>query len=635
MSDFFAAVASASSQDPQSIKEVLDRYRIQPWVAPSASPAMQVQEVAFEGKKPPDEVEFEFKWELGSGVWALSSVDNDVGKSTVLQVIRWLLSGRDHVNKKTRAMIDSAMLRFKIGSESIVVEVQGGPGEEVGTVSLGDTQQPITAASFEATMDAIMLDRLGLPPVARWQKFQNSEDGQPTTRGWTAFIPALFLPAPSSSAVLGDTAAESSTLLQVFLGLPWASTSRQIDVALKQLAMEARDEKRRADRDSTREAKVAEEAARRVATAEERLAAISDYEKVEQELQEATTEVAEATKKRLLAQRILATRKEEVADIERALVVAKRNARVLEETEAAGSIFSELKAEVCPRCELDIDADRRQREAEQNVCMVCGRTHGPPELEAQHVLSEAKSKVEELEALDKESRSTLSQASTAATGADEELQQAEDRLRKAAAAIEALKEQQQARVELAEAQGEVAVLGRMKMDPDEDEAPPNLDEEILKAAKRVAEERIKDTDLFKRLNDEILKVVHRFGMTDVDSARINRASHLPVKKGEVQENFSDLSASEKLRLRIATVIALLRVTSVSGPGRHPGLLVIDSPAAEEVADPNLDQMLQELVSLAEEIPRLQVFIATTRTSAVEAAIPAGQVKFVPAGHYLW
>ncbi len=183
MSDFFAAIASASSQDPQSIKEVLDRYRIQPWVAPSASPAMQVQEVAFEGKKPPDEVEFEFKWELGSGVWALSSVDNDVGKSTVLQVIRWLLSGRDHVNKKTRAMIDSAMLRFKIGSESIVVEVQGGPGGEIGTVSLGDTQQPITAASFEATMDAIMLDRLGLPPVARWQKFQNSDDGQPTTRG--------------------------------------------------------------------------------------------------------------------------------------------------------------------------------------------------------------------------------------------------------------------------------------------------------------------------------------------------------------------------------------------------------------------------------------------------------------------
>jgi hypothetical protein len=41
------------------------------------------------------------------------------------------------------------------------------------------------------------------------------------------------------------------------------------------------------------------------------------------------------------------------------------------------------------------------------------------------------------------------------------------------------------------------------------------------------------------------------------------------------------------------------------------------------------------VSLATEIPRLQVFIATTRTPAVDAAIQPAQTKFVPAGQYLW
>lgn len=113
------------------------------------------------------------------------------------------------------------------------------------------------------------------------------------------------------------------------------------------------------------------------------------------------------------------------------------------------------------------------------------------------------------------------------------------------------------------------------------DAPP--DEAILKAARKEAQARIKDTDLLKRLNEEILKVAHKFGMIQIDSVAIDRTSSLPVTK----QPFSDLSSSEKLRLRIATVIALLRVTQSGQPGRHPDLLVIDSPAADEVADTNL------------------------------------------------
>ena len=308
-------------------------------------------------------------------------------------------SGRDHVNTATRAMIASARLLLQIGGEDISIEVQGVRGEETGIVRLGDSEQPFTTASFESTMDAIMLERLGLRSVARWQRFPRSEDGQPTARGWTAFIPALFLPAPSSAAVLGDTASESGTLLQVFLGLPWASTSRQLDVALKQFAMEGRDERRRAERHAQTEAQAMKHASDRVTAAEKRLQARPDFQAVDDELRAATTAVADATRKQLQAQRTVATNEEEFADVERGLVLAKRSARVLEETEVAGNIFSELKAEVCPRCELEIGEDRRQQENEGNVCMVCGRTHAPPAVEAQQALASANQKVEELSVL--------------------------------------------------------------------------------------------------------------------------------------------------------------------------------------------------------------------------------------------
>ncbi len=322
MSDFFSAVAEASNNDPQKVKDALEAHGIQPWVSPSASPAMLVEEVGFKGQKPSGDI-VDFRWELGPGVWALSSEDNDVGKSTVLTVIRWLLSGRDHVNTATRAMIDSARLVVQIGKEEITVELQGSRGEETGVVRLGDTEQPFTTASFEATMDAIMLERLGLRSVARWQKFSGSEDGRPTERGWTAFIPALFLPSPSSSVVLGDTASESGTLLQVFLGLPWMSTSRQLDVTLKQLAMEGRDEKRRAERHAQSEAQAVERASDRVAAAERQLQARPDFQEVDDELRAATSAVAGASKAQIHAQRIVATCEEELSDIERELVLAR------------------------------------------------------------------------------------------------------------------------------------------------------------------------------------------------------------------------------------------------------------------------------------------------------------------------
>jgi hypothetical protein len=217
--------------------------------------------------------------------------------------------------------------------------------------------------------------------------------------------------------------------------------------------------------------------------------------------------------------------------------------------------------------------------------------------------------------------------------AERSVEELRRRQREAEPDPELLQRRTASQVALARAEGKLEELQRRQaFEPVIDPAPA---EAVLTAAQREAQGRMDDTDLMARLNEEILTLAHRFGLHPVDKVGINRAARLPVTKGDIEEPFSALSPSEKLRLRVATVIALLRVAEQGGPARHPGLIVIDSPASEEVADANLDEMLRELETLAGQVSHLQVLLATTRTEAVTAALPSDNLRLVRHAEYLW
>jgi hypothetical protein len=103
------------------------------------------------------------------------------------------------------------------------------------------------------------------------------------------------------------------------------------------------------------------------------------------------------------------------------------------------------------------------------------------------------------------------------------------------------------------------------------------------------------------------------------------------KGGVVAGAFSAQSPGERLRLRIATVIALLRVGTRLNIATHPGLLMIDSLRAEEVQDTDAHALLDSLVEIAADTPGLQILTTSIDQALPDARLPDDAVLRPAAG----
>ncbi len=86
---------------------------------------------------------------------------------------------------------------------------------------------------------------------------------------------------------------------------------------------------------------------------------------------------------------------------------------------------------------------------------------------------------------------------------------------------------------------------------------------------------------------------------------------------------------------MATAVALIRVGRTEGVGRHPGLILIDSLGAEEMAEDDLNQMLRTLQALAEERDGPQVLIFSARGHELSRVLQQETVRMPPSGQRLW
>jgi DNA repair exonuclease SbcCD ATPase subunit len=650
-----AAKASVSEADART---TLAAYHVEPSPSLPQAPRLVVRHLTFDGKFP--EViragaPFRFDLDLPDGLTVVASEHNLAGKSSVLEIIFWALRGGEPraLQADVHQWLRRVHLEFTIGGEDTTIEWELHGNRALGSLATrtrgGAAVQDFTGTrEFEDIVGSYMLSRLGLDPVTSFRSDSGGSGGTIQKFGWNALSGALYVPNAAHKALLGehsDIAALAGRLLQVFVGLPWAPTHIAAQTALKWLTSERSKTVRRANDDDRARAEAVAELERRATTLRDELARFETADDAAAETDRAAT----AFQNTLHDLTQLKQRRSALVTGAQAARLARleeeRATLAVQEEKLARRFFHSLNPTICPRCDVPIDEQRHAAELEQHTCAVCTfpidftADTGPIDADAPDVDGAR----DNLEAL-REAEATALQALGDIDGLIVDAEASVDQRR---AAFEAARDsyagerqQRGLELELARLEGALSERQHVAATASGGGDTERLDHEIsiLNAALDLALDRMGEVQqaLFADVDDEIVHLARSFGMKNVEAVAIDRAARLRVTKGGGTTTwFSSLSRGERLRLRVAVLIALFRVGAARGANRHPGLLMIDSPGSEEADADDASAIFTALNEISMETDGLQILVATARPELLAGHVPDNRIVLATEPTGLW
>jgi hypothetical protein len=641
---FTAAVAERAGRDVTAVEATLASQGIEPQPAAAAPVPLRLTRLRFTGVKRRegrDGEPFDFQCNLSPGLWAVTSeTANLAGKSSLLFIIRWALTGRSHLTQDVHDWISHVELEGLVGSEAFGVQFTQEGNRLAGELRAGDTVlAAFDDSNFEEVMDGYFLDRLRLDPTPFWQARGGGgvNEGDRRRFGWNGYFPALHLRAENATNVLGDQAqgGQPGALMQVFLGLPWALTAATARVALNELRMRRSAKSRRQAEDARARELVLEPVRAELAETQQAFAKLATARAIitPTEADARMTRYAETLGRQRDAERRLEACRSALSLTQEDLDESLKRLEALEQSRVVVPLLGRLAPTICPRCSTTIAQDKFQREHTNHACSVCAEPLGAEDEDEQalEVAHEAVTQAtQEHEAAERE----LSEA-------EQEYATARNSLVEAEAAVRELEEHRPAEAERRELETAIARLeGRLEQPlivstPDEEDLEETY--AVVEAARQEAEARrgAAAADLLDELGQLIAELGRAFGIENLERARPDLAAHLRLRIGHADASFSSRTGGERLRLRLATVIALLRIGTEQGVGRHPGLLLIDSPGGEEMVDEDVAAILRELSAVTEQIPELQLIVATTRAAEVREVVPEQRIIRGPDYGEVW
>ncbi len=373
-------IAAKSDADIGTVKAVLERHQIRASPANARPRRLTLNRIAFTGVKKggvTDGAAIDWEWDgLGRGMYAVVSDGNLKGKSSVFNIIRWLLRGDppSRLQPDVRSWIHTASLRFSLDDRKFEVGLDTRDGVKGALVRLEEGETIEVArfageAEFKAAMSSFFMSELALEPIASWHE----DSGEAVMYDWSALSGVLAV-GPRFESLLGETVMGglATRLLQMYLGLPWVSTLCAAKVAKSRLEREGADRARRRQERATAQMGRVRALEEELAGLNARLAGLPDVSTHRERHRQIEGLLIEASQRR----RALASRQGELLEVlkslEKAALEDRRRLQALIDAEEAGKIFRALDPHCCPRCEGVIADERRKRERETGACAVCG-----------------------------------------------------------------------------------------------------------------------------------------------------------------------------------------------------------------------------------------------------------------------
>ncbi len=636
-----AKIAKRSGQGSAEVEKVLARHNIQTRLTRPIPRRLLIESLSFSGEKTGD---FETKTilfdrsDLTPGLYAMVSDVNLKGKTTLLKIIRWLLTGVYNLAPDMSGWLHTARLGFRIDDQKFEVAVNNvlASAGTLSSFARGKSRviaEFADADTFRSVMDKFFLDELNLEALIAVA--ERNESGVEQRHGWNWLATAMIIdPAPDVLFGTDTTHGKAIRMMQMYLGIPWVLTRADMMAAKKRIDLEGS----QAGRTNKEVVSSTEKRLAELRTLRSGLTEKLKGEKTITELRESSAGALNAYMQAASDVRkltpIVNEARDERSAAEEAVTQAIRDLQQFREGQAAGRVFRKLRPVCCPSCEEVYTEEYREEKESQHDCVVCGREENKnsefsADAEDQLITAVADAKAEKINRRKHYSAVKLRLDNAIAK------REIEDK-RNSSFEKELVKAQANsgAEMEAVRIDAQIAELERMVVDRTD---PSNSESEILRHAIAVTEKFYEEeqADVLETVSGLMTGFAQSFGMTDLRGVTLKGNTNLDVSMTGGDKTFSKCEPGERMRLKVAATLALIQVSEDRGIGTHPGVLFVDSVANNEVIDKDVAAIVGGLSRLSESLSDVQVFISGISSPAILDHVPCTNVfKNRPDG-YLW
>ncbi|QPH37885.1 coiled-coil domain-containing protein [Pedobacter endophyticus] len=673
----------------EEVKEILfleeDGYNKS--VPDSPQKRLLLRRIILEGKKNEDTT-FKYDRPLYSGV-SMWVADNLKGKSTIFKAIGFALTGRDKFTPLVKTWLKYIALEFSIKDAvySVVLNLTGAQLKAAVYSSAIDSlagEEPLR--SFKSKdgladfMQELFFEEFDYYPIKRVQASQPSINLSDADLTWVSYYSSIYHQSKDYGNL--DIGNQHAMVFQMLLGLEYTFSIHALEAKAKKAEREWSLKTEQEKNQSITVEDLQKMQNDLIATNEQILKLRTNTEK----------KAIEAIEERLhsFQQSRETTRKEKMdgedrlyqmktafnssqVEIKEKQDLIQHSTREINKLRKliveyqdyidSGIFFNNLEVTECPHCDHEVDKDKRLLEKESKICMLCDHEmtaqvndieiwqlriqEAKQEIERNRLLSETENQVlinieQKVKINDKKFASLENEVlklENVLENLDKSIKEAEGHRNQLRATIEGdyfskfenLLEQKiktENQIAVAEKQATLRLDNKLKRKA---ELLRTGHELMLKSRKKLGQ-----ATLFQ-LEEIMLNQLHSLGLSSYTRVVINPDNFIiHYHQGNVVNNFNDISEGEQLRAKLALYLSLIELDLEKGVGRHPRLIILDSPTKEEADIHFVEGLKKTLLHIEEKFgEQVQVMVGTANRELASIIKSAEKLDVSESGQFVF
>ncbi|MCA9921460.1 MAG: hypothetical protein KC421_03760 [Anaerolineales bacterium] len=604
------------------------------------------------------EIPFEYDRQLHTGIngWV---ADNSRGKSTILKIIVWALTGVEpNLKSDTLAWLQEVAIEIEIEDDGIyTIQFYVRPSKP--TVDGRIVELPIDqipkdspdidsikeftgAKSMTFAIASFFGQRFGFQETEWVESKRYDISLKQKNISWEIYSQAMFLGSDNYNDFLfpdNTNRSHHQKAVSAYLGLDLIACVSRLEKLYREASQEHQLEDRRIKTNATHvEAKIKQLQRdlqiidQKIKDIDNNQAAIIDAEYVTL-VQEQVAQLTDmhynthsGLNKFLIEERSFREEKN----------LARKQAQEMRESIQFKLYISGLDVERCPLCETNIPIEQGYLNLDDPECRVC---HNPLQKSQDTTQQERflKKAEENIKRLDRE----LKRVKRSINTTREKLTSVERQLSERKEEYQDLSRQQRAgfTTELRELLNKRGYISGQLEELDQ-LVPHNQEDylrrlkqksEVLNRAKIILQNHMAEysKQALGHLQRKATELALAFRVKNVQEVFLNYKFDLFARQSGKPNIYSNMEMGEQLRMKIAFHLAFLELRVKNNIGRHPGVLIIDAPGGAEMTDEIFNAILSGISEIdAKYGDKVQILTASTRHELADA-FPPENIEHMP------